>query len=65
MPDLTEVLAESHALVDQGAITEADFKAWVFENPYRLYTESNAAFFKGTAVESKLKNLANVHVAAE
>ncbi|MEI9948521.1 MAG: amidohydrolase family protein [Pseudomonadota bacterium] len=65
VPDLTEVLAESRALVDQGAITEADFKAWVFENPYRLYTESKADFFKGTAVESKLKSLTNVNVAAE
>lgn len=63
VPDLTEVLAESHALVDQGAISEADFKAWVFENPHRLYTESNADFFKGTAVESKLKGLANVRAA--
>ena len=65
VPDLTEVLAESHALVDEGAITEADFKAWVFENPYRLYTESNANFFKGTAVEAKLKQGASVGVAAE
>jgi hypothetical protein len=65
VPDLTEVLAESRALVDEGAITEADFKAWVFENPYRLYTESNANFFKGTAVEAKLKNEPAVGVAAE
>lgn len=55
VPDLTEVLADSFALVEQGAISEADFKAWVFENPYRLYTESNAAFFKGTAIESLVK----------
>jgi hypothetical protein len=51
VPDLTEVLAESYALVEQGAITEADFKAWVFDNPYKLYTEANADFFKGTAIE--------------
>ena len=55
VPDLTEVLAESHALVDEGAISEADFKAWVFDNPYKFYTEANANFFKGTAVEAKLK----------
>jgi hypothetical protein len=65
VPDLTEVLAESRALVDEGAISDADFKAWVFENPYRLYTESNADFFKGTAVEAKLKQRAKVGVAAE
>jgi hypothetical protein len=62
VPDLRDVLAESYALVEQGVITEADFKAWVFDNPYKLYTESKADFFKGTAVESKLPR---VSVAAE
>jgi len=55
VPDLTEVLAESYELVEGGVITESDFKAWTFENPYRLYTEANASFFKGTQVEQKLK----------
>jgi hypothetical protein len=55
VPDLREVLAESHALVDDGAITEADFRAWTYENPYKLYTEANANFFKGTQVEAKLQ----------
>jgi len=54
VPDLTQVLAESHALVDEGAISEADFRAWVFDNPYKFYTESNANFFKGTAIEAQL-----------
>lgn len=58
VPDLTDALAQAHALVDEGVITEADFKAYVFENPYRLYTEANADFFKGTAVEAKLKTAA-------
>jgi hypothetical protein len=49
-----DVLAESYALVEDGAITEADFKAWTFENPYKLYTEANPNFFKGTAIEAKL-----------
>ena len=43
------------ALVEQGVISEGDFKAWTFENPYKLYTESNADFFKGTAIESLVK----------
>ena len=55
VPDLTEVLAESHALVEEGVISESDFKAWVFDNPYKLYTEANAGFFAGTQVEQKLK----------
>lgn len=55
VPDLRQVLAESYSLVEQGAITEADFKAWVFDNPYRLYTEANPKFFEGTAVGDKLR----------
>jgi predicted TIM-barrel fold metal-dependent hydrolase len=55
VPDLRQVLAESYSLVEQGALTEADFKAWVFDNPYRLYTEANPKFFEGTAVGDKLR----------
>lgn len=64
VPDLTEVLAESWQLVNEGVITEQDFKAWVFDNPYKLYTEANASFFKGTAIEEKLK-LKSARAAAE
>lgn len=55
VPDLTQVLAESWALVEQGVISESDFKAWTFENPYKLYTDANPAFFAGTAIEDRLK----------
>jgi predicted TIM-barrel fold metal-dependent hydrolase len=54
VPDLRLVLAESRALVDQGAISEADFKAWVFDNPFKFYTEANPRFFEGTAVADRL-----------
>jgi Amidohydrolase len=55
VPDLRQVLAESRSLVEQGAISESDFKAWVFDNPYRFYTEANPSFFEGTAVGEKLR----------
>lgn len=55
VPDLRQVLAESRALVEQGAIDEDDFKAWVFDNPYKFYTEANATFFEGTAVGETLR----------
>jgi hypothetical protein len=55
VPDLRQVLAESYSLVEQGAISEADFKAWVFDNPYRFYIESNPSFFEGTAVGERLR----------
>lgn len=55
VPDLTDALAEAYGLVEEGVISEADFKAYVFTNPYKLYTEANPEFFKGTVVEAKLK----------
>src|SRR6185436_2832076 len=55
VPDLRQVLAESYSLVEQGAISEADFKAWVFDNPYKFYTEANQNFFEGTAVGETLR----------
>jgi hypothetical protein len=55
VPDLTDALAEAYGLVEEGILSEADFKAYVFENPYKLYTEANPDFFKGTSVEEKMK----------
>ncbi len=55
VPDLTETLAETWDLVEEGVITAEDFKALVFDNPYRFYTANNPEFFKGTQVEAKLK----------
>ncbi|MBF2047101.1 MAG: amidohydrolase family protein [Elainella sp. C42_A2020_010] len=54
VPDLTSPLAESWELVEEGVISEADFKAYVFSNPYKLYTEANPNFFKGTVIEAQL-----------
>lgn len=54
VPDLTAPLAESWDLVKEGVISEADFKSYVFANPYKFYTEANPDFFKGTAIESKV-----------
>lgn len=57
VPDLTLPLAESRELVEDGVISEADFKAYVFENPYKFYTQANANFFAGTAIESQLSKV--------
>lgn len=54
VPELTEPLAESWDLVRDGVISASDFKSWVFDNPYRFYTQANADFFKGTSVEQAL-----------
>ncbi|MFC4273979.1 amidohydrolase family protein [Achromobacter aloeverae] len=63
VPDLTEPLAESWDLVEQGVISAADFKAFVFGNPYRFYTEANPNFFAGTEVERKLTSAARKQAA--
>ncbi|WP_427184917.1 amidohydrolase family protein [Bordetella bronchialis] len=54
VPEFTEPLAESWDLVESGVISQADFKAWVFDNPLRFYTQANPDFFKGTAIEPAL-----------
>lgn len=52
VPDLTLPLAESWTLVEEGVISAADFRSYVFANPYKFYTEANPDFFQGTAIES-------------
>jgi len=58
VPELTETLAETWDLVEEGVISAEDFKALVFDNPYRFYTANNPDFFKGTQVETKLQKAA-------
>lgn len=51
VPEMTEGVEEAYELVDDGRITEADFRDFVFAHPASLYAETNPDFFKGTAVE--------------
>jgi len=53
VPDMTHVVPEAHELVDDGLISEADFRDFVFANPVRFWAEANPNFFKGTAVEAE------------
>jgi predicted TIM-barrel fold metal-dependent hydrolase len=57
VPDISTVLLESHQLVDQGLLTAADYRDFVFANPARLHAEMNPSFFDGTPVESAAKEL--------
>jgi hypothetical protein len=50
--DMREVLVEAHELVADGLIDEAQFRAFVFDNPVRLWAGTNPGFFAGTVVES-------------
>jgi hypothetical protein len=49
--NMNEVLQEAYELVEDGLITERDFREFVFTNPLRFWAEGNPAFFKGTALE--------------
>jgi hypothetical protein len=57
VPDISEVLIESHKLVDEGLLTDADYRDFVFTYPARLHLEMNSSFFDGTPVESAARDL--------
>jgi len=50
VPDMTEVLEEAYENVDKGWLDEGQFRDFVFGNVARFYTDTNPAFFEGTAV---------------
>jgi predicted TIM-barrel fold metal-dependent hydrolase len=49
--DVGDVVVEAHELVEDGFITEEDFKEFMFWNPAELHAGMNPDFFKGTVVE--------------
>lgn len=57
VPDMREVGEESYELVEEGLITEEDYRDFVFANPARLWTSMNPDFFKGTVVEDAVRKL--------
>lgn len=50
--DATEVLEEAYELVEDGHITEHDFREFTFSNVVQLYRGMNPSFFAGTVVEA-------------
>lgn len=55
VPDMTEVLVEAYEGVEDGLITEDDFRDFVFANPARFWAGANPNFFTGTAVETQVR----------
>ena len=51
--DMREVLEEAHETVDEGLMTDADFRDFAFANAVRLHGGMNPDFFKGTVVEKR------------
>jgi predicted TIM-barrel fold metal-dependent hydrolase len=57
VPDMEEVLEEAHENVEKGWLDPAQFRAFVFENAARFYTDANPRFFEGTAVQAAVDEL--------
>jgi predicted TIM-barrel fold metal-dependent hydrolase len=60
--DFTDVLPEVWEMVEDGHISERDFRDLTFGNAVELHTRMNRDFFKGTAVEDAVeRELATTH----
>jgi predicted TIM-barrel fold metal-dependent hydrolase len=57
VPDLSEVVAEAHELVERALLTPEDFRDFMFTNPAHLYAGANRDFFRGTRVEAQVAAL--------
>jgi predicted TIM-barrel fold metal-dependent hydrolase len=51
--DMEEIAAEAYEAVEQGTMSEQDFRDFTFGNPVRLWATLNPDFFKGTAVQNE------------
>jgi hypothetical protein len=51
--DMTEVLEEAYELVEDGHITDGNFREFTFSNVVQLYRGMNPSFFAGTVVEAE------------
>ena len=51
VPDFREVIPEAFEMVENGFVTEQDFREFTFTNAATLHTRNNPGFFKGTVVE--------------
>jgi predicted TIM-barrel fold metal-dependent hydrolase len=55
VPDSREVVEEAYELVEDGLMTEVDFRAFTFENTVRFHGGMNPSFFDGTNVEAEAR----------
>jgi hypothetical protein len=58
LPDMRDAAYEAWELVEDGLISEEDFRNFVFVDPVRAKTEMNPDFFKGTRIEPDVQQLA-------
>lgn len=55
VPDMTQVMVEAYEMVEEGYLTEDDFRDFTFGNVVAMHTGMNPAFFKGTVVEAAVE----------
>ncbi|MGE0743730.1 MAG: amidohydrolase family protein [Rhodospirillales bacterium] len=55
VPDMTAVMVEAFELVEDGFITQEDFRDFTFGNVVEMHTGMNPDFFKGTVVEGAVE----------
>jgi len=53
VPNMADVVPEAYEFVEDGLISEDDFRDFMFANPVRFWGETSPNFFKGTAVEKE------------
>jgi predicted TIM-barrel fold metal-dependent hydrolase len=57
VPNMAHVVPEAYELVENGLISENDFRNFVFANPVRFWGEANSDFFQGTVVKAEASAL--------
>jgi predicted TIM-barrel fold metal-dependent hydrolase len=55
--DIAGLVGESRELVEDGVLTEEQYRAFTFENSARLYLQTNPRFFEGTTIEADVARL--------
>ena len=55
--DMSETVEEAWELVDDGLISEVDFRDFTFVNAASMWKEADASFFAGTVVEEAVAQL--------
>ena len=57
VPDMCGVLPEAFELCKRGLVSESDLRAFLLENPVRLWGETNPRYFEGTPVEAAAREI--------
>ena len=57
LTDLRNAAVEAYESVDDGLMSEEDFRDFVFVNPIKLHAGMNANFFRGTILEHEAEKV--------